>query len=76
MKWRSIKDTPPNERLLTFSPVYPVGDVMRFRIMDSQFLKLCKEVTYWCPLEENKPEREPTEEEVLEWRGKMGHFMD
>jgi hypothetical protein len=57
MKWFSIKESYPiNERVYTFSPEYPIGHVMRFRIMDSRFLKLCGEVTHWCPAEENKPE--------------------
>lgn len=61
MRWFSIKTSPPdNERLLTFSPDYPVGDVMRFRIMDSQFLRLCKEITHWCLLEKYAP-KEPTD---------------
>lgn len=76
MKWSSVKIIPPDdERLLTFSPVYPIGDVMRFRIMDSQFLRLCKEVTHWCPLEKYAP-KEPTDAEVIEWNYKMGHYMD
>jgi hypothetical protein len=49
---------------------------MRFRIMDSQFLKPCGEVTHWCPLEENIPKDPPADKEIPEWMGKMGHYMD
>ena len=84
MKWYSIKETPPNERLLTFSPVYSIGDVMRFRIMDSQFLKLCKEVTHWCPLERYAPKEDyeeigdPLSNEETDYNrlGELGYFMD
>ncbi len=88
MNWFSVKFVPhDNQRILTFSPVYKVGDVMRFRIMDSQFLKLCKEVTHWCALEDYAPKEDYEEigdplppesgkETDYNWLGELGYFMD
>lgn len=39
-----------NVRVLTFSPAYPEGDPMRFRIMDARFVRICIEVTQWSYL--------------------------
>jgi len=34
-------------RLLVFSPIYKEDDPMRYRIIDSQFLNTCKDVTHY-----------------------------
>ncbi len=52
---RSDVEPPAGVRILAFSPVYPVGHEMRFRVMDSQFLRIMKEATHWMELEPNKP---------------------
>lgn len=39
-------------RVLTLSPVYPVGDCSRFRIMDGQFVRISTEVDSWIYLED------------------------
>lgn len=54
--WKSIDIAPPTEvRVLAFSPAYPVGHDMRFRVVDSRFLKIMGEVTHWMELEPNAP---------------------
>ena len=58
LDWKCIKEEKPAEgRILVYSPTYPVGDSMRYRIIDSSFLSICKEVTHWCELTnpKNKP---------------------
>lgn len=47
-KWFSVSEEPElGKRILCFSPVYKEDDPMRFRIIDSQFLKISKDVTKW-----------------------------
>jgi hypothetical protein len=44
--------------MMVFSPVYPEGDPMRFRILDGQFFRLSPGATHWAILEspgENTP---------------------
>jgi hypothetical protein len=58
-KWISVKDRLPiseNDglRVETFSPIYPDNSEMRHRIMDSQFVRICKEVTHWRVLNDPK----------------------
>ena len=54
--WNRSDIIPPlGVRILAFSPSYPVGHEMRFRIVDSQFLKIIGEATHWMELEPNKP---------------------
>jgi hypothetical protein len=38
-------------RILTFSPVYPKGHEMRFRIMDARFFVISSEATHFAILE-------------------------
>ena len=42
-------------RVLVFSPVYPKGDIMRFRIIDSQFVRISADVTHWLSLDDIAP---------------------
>ena len=47
------KDLPEEgRRIITLSPVYPIGHEMRVRVIDSQFLRLCGEVTQWMYAED------------------------
>lgn len=59
IKWRSsAKEVPPEgtrKQVLTFSPAYPRGDMMRYRILDGQFVGICKEVTKWVYIDELEP---------------------
>jgi len=51
--WHKITDKPEqNRRIITVSPVYPVGHEMRTRIIDSQFLSICSEVKKWAYVKE------------------------
>jgi len=43
-------------RILAFSPVYPPGDVMRHRMMDSQFFRISTEATHWIDVSMGEPE--------------------
>jgi len=55
MKWLSVKkDGTPNrdERVLTYSDVYKDRPELAFRLMDSQFVKICTEVTHYTYLHE------------------------
>lgn len=36
------------QRVIAFSPVYPKGHEMRFRILDGQFVRITTEVEYWA----------------------------
>jgi len=59
MNWKSIaRDGYPEigKRVLTFSDVYEDDDVNIYRLIDSQFVKICSDVTHWLYLE--KPELE------------------
>ena len=51
MKWINIKDRLPNlgNRVLTYDAVN------MYRVLDAQFVRICKEVTHWIYLE--KPEK-------------------
>lgn len=49
------KDEYPSEndvgnRVLVFSPIYPEGHEMRWRIINTDFLSMCKEVTHYAIL--------------------------
>jgi len=52
VRWINVKDQVPadKERVLAFSPLYAKDDPMRYRILEGQFLKLCREVTHWISL--------------------------
>lgn len=55
LQWHYTKDgdlPTTNEQVLVYSPVYPVEHVMRFGIVNGQFVKLCLEVERWAYLEE------------------------
>lgn len=58
--WVSREDRLPTEndgkRILIFSPVYAKGHEMRYRIVDQQFFRICKEATHWLSLESIDPE--------------------
>lgn len=48
MQWRTRDEKPlPDKRILIFSPDYPEESGMRKRIIDSQFLRICKDATHW-----------------------------
>jgi hypothetical protein len=49
------RDNPPKKdcRIIIFSPDYPKGHEMRYRIINAQFFLMCKEATHWSYLEEN-----------------------
>lgn len=51
---RDVK-LPDCGRVLVFSPVYPKDDPMRFRIIDSQFVRISTDVTHWLSLEDIEP---------------------
>ena len=53
--WRKRNEEMPEsgQRVVAFSPVYPKGHEMRFRILDGQFLRITTEVEYWADCEEN-----------------------
>jgi hypothetical protein len=46
-------------RILTFSPIYPKGHEMRFRIMDARFFNISSEATHFAILEPNPTGQEP-----------------
>lgn len=53
MDWISIEENTPElgTRVLTYSPHYN-GDInMTYRLIDTQFLRFCSDVTHWCYLE-------------------------
>ena len=54
LMWNKLTDKEPSvgERVLTYSKVYVDTTEMAFRIIDSQFIHICNEVTHWCYLEE------------------------
>ncbi len=55
--WHSKEETPiEGKRVLTFSPAYPIGHDMRFRIVDGQFVRIMLEVSFWLYLDEIEPE--------------------
>ena len=37
-------------RVLAFSPVYPEGNEMRYRLMDAQFVRISTEATHYAHL--------------------------
>lgn len=39
-------------RVEIFSPIYPKNSELRIRIIDSQFVRICKEATHWRVLDE------------------------
>ncbi len=53
MKWipRDGKLPPKGGRILVFSPIYPEGDALRFRILDSEFFCIATDATHWALLE-------------------------
>lgn len=57
MKWHSTKHLPKEygRRVLLFSPVYKT-EADQFRLIDSQFVRICKDATHWAYLE--KPTKE------------------
>jgi hypothetical protein len=70
--WIKRNDEMPErgERVIAFSPVYPKGHEMRFRILDGQFIRITTEVEYWAYCEPmadslpNKEARQPSLSEV------------
>jgi hypothetical protein len=55
LTWFKRGDAAPSTigcpRILIFSPNYPEGHSMRFRIIDGQFWGNCIEATHWAQLE-------------------------
>lgn len=53
MKWidRNEELPPDGMLVLIFSPIYPEGNSMRFRVMDSQFVRISTDATHWTKLE-------------------------
>lgn len=49
--WVSRDILPESGRVLAFSPSYKIGDFMRLRILDAQFIEMALEVTEWMDLE-------------------------
>ena len=49
LEWTNRSESLPegNQRVLVFSPCYPVGHEMRFRILSGQFLRLTDDVESW-----------------------------
>ena len=59
MEWLSIyKDGTPNkgQRVLTYSEIYQDTPEMAYRILDGQFVRLCREVTHYMYLRPPKGE--------------------
>jgi len=52
--WTPVKQFPPreNSRILIFSPVYPESDPMRYRVINSDFLRKCIDATHWTYITE------------------------
>ena len=55
--WIDRNDEMPGEellkkgsRILIFSPVYPEGNGMRYRVAESQFFKFMADATHWALL--------------------------
>lgn len=50
LKWfkRGEKEPPENLRIAVFSPVYPIGDNFRVRLIDSQFWRISEDATHWA----------------------------
>ena len=54
MKWFNIRKhgvPSQGERVLTYSEIYKDSPEMAYRLLDSQFVRLCKEVTHYAYLE-------------------------
>lgn len=53
-EWVSREDRFPekDQRVLAFSPVYPEGHSMRYRLIEGQFIRISIEVTHWIDVEE------------------------
>jgi hypothetical protein len=61
--WVKRNDEMPErgERVIAFSPVYPKGHEMRFRILDGQFIRITTEVEYWAycePMADSLPSKQ------------------
>jgi len=52
MRWIDRRDASPPEdkKVLIFSPAYPEGDSMRYRVLDGEFFKLMTDATHWAYL--------------------------
>ena len=48
---------PEYGRVLVFSPDYPRGNIMRFRIMDAEFVRISTEAEYWLFLDSITPKK-------------------
>ena len=53
--WVSRNILPDSGRVLAFSPIYKVGDPMRYRVLDAQFIGISTDVTYWLDLNAIEP---------------------
>ena len=58
--WHTLNKKPICEdRILVFSSCYSKGDPMRFRTIDSQFLKTCNDVDMWAYIPEPTQQEKP-----------------
>jgi hypothetical protein len=66
MQWftRDDKLPPKNTKILVFSPIYPEGDSLRFRVLDSEFFCIATDATHWTELV--APEHQTLEAETFE----------
>jgi len=54
MKWEKVdrnKLPKTHKRILTYSPLYD-DENMKYRLMDVQFLRISRDVTHYCVVEE------------------------
>lgn len=59
MKFIKVSERLPEEkdgRVLAFSPIYPEGHFMRWRIIDGQFIRITSEVDKWISLNDLEKE--------------------
>ena len=54
LEWLPMQEPVPSNVLyvLVFSPCYPVGDSMRIRIVDAQFLNILTDAERWAVIPE------------------------
>ena len=59
-EWISVEDRLPEciDGVLIFSPEYHTNNVMRVRIVEGQFVRMCTDATHWMPLPEPPEEAE------------------
>lgn len=68
--WKTPEEKPQKgERILVFSDCYAKEDIMRYRLMDAQFLKVTTEATLWISCDEllTQIPQIPIETSLMEW---------